>query len=148
MPDQRAEAESHVLPGIYEHYLKRAREKVAAPDPRCFLVDEGPKRDALIEEDRRRCSADPAYRRAKYSVANIDRLEAGLPLHIPKWILGGHTWPMAQQWKDFRDPEVTMYRMFPDDHLEPVRGESEFLDPADMAPNRSARRSAKRKFNL
>jgi len=129
MPD-RSEAETHSLPGIYEHYLAKALASMVAPDPRVEIAPDG----SMIEGARRQ-----AY------FIDLDRLEAGLPVSIPKWVLGGHSWPQAKRWKEFRDPEVTAYRMYPDDRLEPIQGDEDYIDPAPVVP---MRRNGMRRFNL
>lgn len=128
MPDRR-HTESHCLPGCYEWLLAKARAKAAAPDPRVFVAPDG-------------CAAEGR----RSSFIDLARLEAGLPVAVPKWMLGGHSWPEAKQWREYSDPEVRVYRLLADDRLEPVRGDEVHLDPVPtVAP---VQRAAGRRFNL
>ena len=126
MPDHSLD-QTRCLPGCYEHYLAKARAQSAEPDPRVFVGDCGP-------EGRRS------------SFIDLARLEADLPVALPKWMLGGHTWPEAKQWREYSDPEVWAYRLLCDDRLEPVRGDEVHLDPVPTAA--PVRRVAGRRFNL
>ena len=124
------------LPGIYQAMLAAGRKTAADPDPRLFLVADEASRARQIEVERADLGAHPERRRRK-TVLDIDALEAGQPVLIPKWLLGGAKWPQARSWPEFRDLEVTMYMMHPDDHLVPMYGEeSQFASPEEPAPNR------------
>ena len=124
------------LPGIYAAMLEADRKAAAEPDPRLFLVADEASRARQIEAERADLGVHPERRRRK-CVMDINALEAGEPVLIPKWLLGGAKWPQARSWPEFRDPEVTMYMMYPDDHLVPMYGEeSQFASPEKPAPNR------------
>lgn len=127
----------YTLPGIYGYIAAIQIGMVERPDPRVNLVDEGPARDALIEEDRRRCATDPAYRRGK-AVYDIDRIEAGLPVLVLRRTIdvrpihpdeepGRMSWPEARQWPEIRGRTVMWWEIHSDDRVVPVPGH---VDPA------------------
>lgn len=133
----RGGVEGYVLQGIYAHHRGRQRALAERPDPRVNLVDEGPARDALIAQDRRMCGSDPACRRRKCTL-DIDRLEAGLPILLPRRSVDTRpihpsespdrrSWPEARQWPEIRERSVGWFELHPDDRLVPVQGDA---DPA------------------
>lgn len=129
--------EGYRLPGIWDYILERQQAMADQPDPRVHLVDEGPERDRLIEEDRRRCAADPSYRRSKCTLP-INRLEAGLPILLPRRSVdtrpihpneppGRMSWPEARVWPEIRERSAQWFELHSDDRLIPVAGDA---DPA------------------
>lgn len=125
------------LPGIWEYVTEKQIAMADAPDPRVYLAEEGPKRDALLAEDRLLALTRPGYRRGK-AVYDIDRIEAGLPVLIRRTTIdtrpiapgespGRRAWPDARQWPEIRDRLANWFELHPDDRVVPVSGD---VDPA------------------
>ena len=124
-----------MLDGIWDYVLGRQQTMADEPDARVHLVEEGPARVRLIEQDRFRCATDPTYRRSKCTL-DIDRLEAGLPVLIPRRSIdcrpihpdeppGRMSWPEAREWPEVRERSVEFFELWPDDRLVPVHGEAD-----------------------
>jgi hypothetical protein len=61
----------------------------------------------------------PVYRRPRHL---LDALEAGEPVTVPRWRLGGHSMPrMPDVWRSDRRP--TAFAVTSDDSVRPVLGE-------------------------
>jgi hypothetical protein len=126
--------EGYRLPGIYGYILGKQKALADAPDPRVFLVEEGPERDALIEQDRLWSATRPGYRSGKASSVDIDRLESGLPVLILRRSIdtrpihtneepGRMSWPEAKLWPEISERSVDWFELHPDDRLVPVPGD-------------------------
>ncbi len=140
---------SRRLPGIYAATREAARKAAAEPDPRLALVADEASRQRQIEAEREELRRFPE-RRWRKTVLDIEALERGEPVLIPKWLVGGAKWPQARSWPEFRDSEVTMYMMYPDDHLVPMYGEeSQFASrrEACAATHRYGDATAKRRHS-
>lgn len=111
----------YTLSGIYTLVAERQQTMADAPDPRVFLADEGPARDRLIEQDRQRCAIDATYRRSKCTL-DIDRLDAGLPILLPRGSIDTRRWREAKLWPEIRERSVEWFEMHPDDRVVPVPG--------------------------
>jgi hypothetical protein len=55
---------------------------------------------------------------------DIERMEAGEPVVVPTWYVGGHSFPEAPRripWLDyFSGYKAPLMRVFPDDRVEPI----------------------------
>lgn len=130
-------ATGYTLHGIYAYVAGKQTAMADAPDPRVFLVEEGPKRDALIAEDRVLSLTRPGYRRGK-AVYDIDRIDARLPFLIRRSTIdtrpivpgeppGRMAWPEAKLWPEIRERSADWFELHPDDRVVPVPGDD---DPA------------------
>jgi hypothetical protein len=85
-----------------------ARETAAQPDPR----------------DRRRPGFDPQAPREPdpHSFARpiLNRLEAGEPVTVPRWWIGGHSIPVPRDVPMFRDRTIKRWMVSPDDNVIPA----------------------------
>jgi hypothetical protein len=107
-------ADGHRIPGLYERLRDKELAAAAKPDPRvCVHLDPGPQRDAAIEENLR------TQQRQDRCVLDVGALDAYEPVTVPRWYLGGHSFPEARDWPEYRDPNLTHYVVTPDDNLSP-----------------------------
>ena len=132
LEDHDGSLDGYGLHGVWDYHLGRQRALAEAPDPRVFLVEEGPGRDALVEQDRLLCLTRPGYRRGKCTL-DIDRLEAGLPVLLARRSIdtrpasrgeppGRRSWPEARHWPEMRERSVDWFEVHPDDRVVPVAG--------------------------
>jgi hypothetical protein len=93
------------LPGVYKALTEWARESAARPDPR----------------DRLRPDFDPQTPREPdpHSFARpiLARLDAGEPVTVPRWWIGGHHIPVPRDVPLFRDRTIKHWRVSPDDTI-------------------------------
>lgn len=101
----RASDDADVLPGVYQR-LSEATYR--GQDPRCYLDPEG----------------NVAVVQAALAVHSplLDRLDANLPVVVPKWRIRGNSNPGARQrFSWLAGPGCV--RVFPDDRIEPTDDE-------------------------
>ncbi len=121
MPQADGYGPRRSIPGLYRSLRDRAVRAASEPDPRVMLLDDGGQRRRLIEADRIEAALEPARRRAK-TWLDLDGLEAGQPVEVPKWMLGGNRWPQPKLWPEGRDRTVTGWLVQPDDRVQALRG--------------------------
>jgi len=85
-----------------------------------MLLDDGGQRRRLIERDRIEVAVNPELR-ARRTWLDLDGLEAGQPVEVPKWMLGGNRWPQSRDWPEDRDRTVTGWLVQPDDRVQALR---------------------------
>jgi hypothetical protein len=108
-------AEGHRIPGLYERLRDKGLAAAAKPDPRAYVhLEPEPERDAAIAENLR------TQQRQDRCVLDVDPLDAYEPVTAPKWYLGGHSFPEARDWPEYRDPYLTGYVATPDDRVTPI----------------------------
>jgi hypothetical protein len=75
------------VPGLRKHLRDRYQREVTEGDPRLTFLD-------VSSAQRRKFNArSPVVREAQ---AMLDRLDAGEPVTIPAWMLGGNSFPSAR----------------------------------------------------
>ena len=126
---------SYILPGVWDHLAAKAKARCDASDPRLLLLPPGTHRDRLIEEDRLNGLFHSHYRRAKYWTADIERLEARLPVLVPFLKLGGNSFPDAKLWAEVIERSAAWFEVHPGDQVIPVVGA---VDPATYWCGRTA----------
>ena len=104
----RAEGDDGVyrLPGLYASLLEHERANV---DPRLYYGIKDP-----LEQWWARETAPRVHPQL------VKRLEAGEPVTIPHWRIGGNTWPQARDWPIYRDRSVRAWEVHADDVVVPV----------------------------
>ena len=117
MPRIEHGATSHHVPGVYEHFRRRALAQAARPDPRVVVsgLEPGPKLDKAIRDNLRN------QPRRQRTALDVDKLDAYEPVEIPFWYFGGGNsgpdcGPTWQEW-----PSVATYVMTADDFVMPLR---------------------------
>ena len=75
----------YVLPGVYRTLLDKDCERGAGPDPRLYLEMDAEDWEQM--KARGRAAADQLL---------AERLEAGEPLVVPRWRIGGHSIPVPK----------------------------------------------------
>lgn len=94
------------LPGVYLILLDQERARDGRPDPRYVLIDDS-ERPPLEEQVRERSALLP-------------RLQAGLPVIIPAWRLGGRRMPTPADVPLFADRTVRWLEVAADDVVIPM----------------------------
>lgn len=51
---------------------------------------------------------------------DVDALEAHEPVTVPRWYLGGHSFPEARDLPEHRDPNLKGYTVTADDRVTPI----------------------------
>jgi hypothetical protein len=96
------------LPGVYQALTDWARESAAQPDPRERLR---PDFDPQAPQE-----PDPH----SFALPILNRLEAGRPVTVPRWMIGGHSIPAPKDVPMLRDRTMTRFTVHPDDTITPV----------------------------
>jgi hypothetical protein len=98
------------LPGAYQTLLAGERERVSRPDPRWRRYNESQPQLQLATAPRERME------RSLY----LADLEAGRPVTVPRWMIGGHCIPAPKDVPMFRDRTITRFTVHPDDAITPA----------------------------
>jgi hypothetical protein len=108
-------AEGHRIPGLYERLRDKELAAAAKPDPRVYVhLEPGPERDAAIASNLR---TQPRQDRC---VLDVDALDAYEPVTVPRWCVGGHSFPEARDWPEYRDPNLKGYTVTADLRVTPI----------------------------
>ena len=107
-------ADGHHLPGVYEHLRDEELKRAATPDLRAVFGLEGEEREAAAASNLR---TQPRQQRC---VLDVDALDAYEPVTVPRWCVGGHSFPEARDWPEYRDPDLKGYVVTPDDRVTPI----------------------------
>jgi hypothetical protein len=93
------------LPGVYRELTDWARAAAAEPDPR----------------DIHRPGFDPRQPREpdphSFVRPILNRLEAGEPATVPRWMIGGHSIPVPKDVPLFADRAIRRFTVHPDDTI-------------------------------
>lgn len=92
--------------GVYRRLGDRELDRISRPDPRLFL--EGAGAGELL-----RASRDKP-------ILNIAPLTASEPIVVPRWMLGGRTFPEVRDWPVYVDRMVREFVVSADDVIRPV----------------------------
>jgi hypothetical protein len=103
-------AEGYRLPGAYQTLLAKERERASRPDPRWRLTSAGLRGEPAPPE---------RMERSQY----LADLEAGRPVTVPRWMIGGHSIPAPKDVALFRDRTITRFTVHPDDTIAPAEGD-------------------------
>lgn len=93
------------LPGVYRTLLDQEQARDGRPDPRYALIEESAR--PPLEEQVRECSP------------LLPRLQAGQPVTILAWRLGGHRIPTPPDVPLFTDRTIRWFRVSADDVVSP-----------------------------
>ncbi|MDT5071298.1 MAG: hypothetical protein QOH82_618 [Mycobacterium sp.] len=104
----------HHLPGVYKRIRDKELAATAKPDPRAVFGREGAEREAAAASNLR---TQPRQQRC---VLDVDALEAHEPVTVPRWYLGGHSFPEARDLPEHRDPNLKGYTVTADDRVTPI----------------------------
>ncbi len=97
------------VPGIYGRLLERERENAGRPDPRWLHTEAGLRGEPCPDEFRSKSDL-------------LDALEAGEPVEVPSWRLGGHSEPDERlRLTHHRDRSIVGWLVHSDDVVVPVR---------------------------
>jgi hypothetical protein len=103
------DAEGCRLPGVYRALLAKDCEQFAGPDPRLVLEMDPTEWEHLKGQGRREAAA------------LLERqLEAGEPLIVPRWRLGGHNIPTPAGVPMFADRSIKWFEVSADDVVSPA----------------------------
>lgn len=96
--------------GIYGRLLEHERENAGRPDPRWLRTEAGLRGEPCPEQ----------WRAKSYL---LDALEAGKPVELPSWRLGGHSEPDERLRRMLHeDRSLVGWLVYGDDVVVPVRG--------------------------
>ena len=104
-------ADGHRIPGVYKRIRDKELAAAAKPDPRAVFGLEGAEREAAAASNLR---TQPRQQRC---VLDVDALDAYEPVTVPRWYLGGHSFPEARDWPEYRDPDLKGYTVTADDRV-------------------------------
>lgn len=99
------------VPGIYERVRERELTAALAPDPRLWSVDDPGERERLA-------ATAPTY--SPTPLGQVEALLARQPVRVPRWYLGGRTYPEVRDWPTYADRRHPWFRLSPDDRLTPA----------------------------
>lgn len=99
------------LPGIYEKLLREQCISECRPDPRVLHAH---------DDDRPLERADQEAAR-QADVLFQTRLEAAEAITVPRWRIGGHSFPAPRDVPLFQDRTIRSYRVHADGRVVPVR---------------------------
>ncbi|MGE2723556.1 hypothetical protein [Mycolicibacterium pulveris] len=97
-------------PGIYERVRQRELSVARAPDPRL---------SAFTDSAERKHQAVTAPPYSPTPLGQIEALIARQPVRIPRWYLGGHTFPEVRDWAPYADRRHQWFVLTPDDRVTP-----------------------------
>jgi hypothetical protein len=69
---------------------------------------------------RRPLRGHPQRHHRQGGVLDVDALEAHEPVTVPRWYLGGHSFPEARDLPEHRDPNLKGYTVTADDRVTPI----------------------------
>ncbi len=104
-------ADGHRIPGVYKRIRDKELAAAAKPDPRAVFGLEGAEREAAAASNLR---TQPRQQRC---VLDVDALDAYEPVTVARWYLGGHSFPEARDWPEYRDPDPKGYTVTADDRV-------------------------------
>ena len=101
----------YTVPGAYEKLLRHVCKAETQVDPRQWLyIDDPAELERLEAEAAQRCEELFA-----------ERLAAGQPLELPRYLIGGHNLPLPRD-HELRARDVKQVRVFSDDAVVPIYG--------------------------
>jgi hypothetical protein len=98
------------LPGAYQTLLAKERDVVSRPDPRWRRYNESQPQLQLATAPPERMERSPY----------LADLEAGRPVTVPRWMIGGHSIPAPKDAPLFRDRAIRGFTVHPDDTITPA----------------------------
>lgn len=106
----RAGVEGIVIPGLYGRIHDRESDRARTPDPRWVATEAAQRGDPCPPE------------RMQNPLVPLDDLEAGRPVRLPWWMLGGHREPDERIRRMAReDRSISGWLLAPDDVAVPIR---------------------------
>jgi hypothetical protein len=127
------ESVSLTVAGIYQRIKNYELTVALKPDPRLFL-------QGLSEDER---AALETQRFAPTALGQVEALMQGLPVMVPKWYVGGRSYPEVRGWHPYSHGRVKWFIVTADDKITPGGNDGSGF-PSERSLKHAARRAGYR----
>ncbi|VEG39405.1 Uncharacterised protein [Mycolicibacterium flavescens] len=97
------------IPGLYRRIKTYELAVSLRPDPRLVIGD--------VSAEERAALASQAY--APTALNQVESLRHNLPVTVPRWYIGGRSYPEVNGWHPYDNRRVDLFIVFPNDDISP-----------------------------